>query len=462
MTRADAIPAPANRLTAALIWVLAALAALFLVWPVWRAFLPLEIWPNEGWNAYHADTAMRGGMLYPPPDGLVANNYPPLSFYIVGALARLFGDPLYVGRALSILATLGIGVAAAMVVRRFGGSRAACLIAGLWFVATMARFFEYYVGMNEPQLLGQAVMVWGLVWLLSRHAAGRAVELAVLVMVVAGFVKHNFIVVPVVALIWVARDNWRLGLSAAVVGAVAAAAGLAVCAWVFAPHFIADMLMPRTYEPARSFTNLGRLQFILPALVLWAIWAWPERDSRPARFTALLIGAALIMYMVQKCGSGVDENAQFELVFATAVGIGLAYDRLADDPLRTGWSANAIRLTVLGVLILRLLLSTRLEFAAVLFSPQYRALAAEHAAVARAEAARVAALPGPVACSNLVICRAAGKPFVFDPFKVDMMLATGTISAFQLYDTMRRQGIVQDNTDPRANVTSLWRRMRSD
>ena len=462
MTSADAIAAPANRLTSALIWALALLAALFLVWPVWRAFLPLEIWGNEGWNAYHADTAVRGGMLYPPPDGLVANNYPPLSFYVVGALARLFGDALYVGRALSILATLGVGIAASMVVRRFGGGRAASLIAGLWFVATMARFFDYYVGMDEPQLLGQAVMVWGLVWLLSRHAAGRAIEPAVLVMVLAGFVKHNFIVVPAVALIWVARDNWRLGLRAAVVGAVAAAAGLMLCAWLFAPHFVADMLMPRTYELARSFTNLGRLQFILPALVLWAIWAWPERNSRPAQFTALMIGAALIMYMVQKAGSGVDENAQFELVFAAAVGVGLAYDRLAGDPLRTGWSANAIRLAVLGVLIARLLLSTRLEFAAVLFSPQYRAMAAEHAAIARAEAARVAAIPGPVACSNLVICRAAGKPFVFDPFKVDMMVATGTISAFQLYDRMRRQAIIPDNTDPRANVTSLWRRLRSD
>ena len=136
-------------------------------------------------------------------------------------------------------------------------------------------------------------MVWGLVWLLKRHAEGRAVEPAVLVMVLAGFVKHNFIVVPLVALAWVARDNWRLGLRAAIVGGVAAAAGLALCALLFAPHFIPDMLMPRTYELARSFTNLGRLQFILPALVLWAIWAWPERSAKPAQFTALMIGAAL-------------------------------------------------------------------------------------------------------------------------------------------------------------------------
>src|SRR5205085_8044598 len=91
------------------LWLLAALAALFLVWPVWRAFLPMEIWGNEGWNAYHADEAMRGAGLYPPPDGLVANNYPPLSYYLLGWLGRVFGDPLYVGRALSLLATLGTG-----------------------------------------------------------------------------------------------------------------------------------------------------------------------------------------------------------------------------------------------------------------------------------------------------------------------------------------------------------------
>jgi hypothetical protein len=454
--------APPSRLTAVLIWLLAVLAGLFLVWPVWRAFLPLEIWGNEGWNAYHADTVMRGGTLYPPPSGFVANNYPPLSFFLIGWLGHLLGDPLYVGRALSILSTLGIAVAAAIMVRQFGGSRSASVVAGVWLVATLARFFEFYVGMNEPQLLGLLVMAAALVWFLKRHAAGRPVEPAVLLMVLAGFVKHNAIAVPAAALLWLTLDNWRLGLRAALTGGIAAAVGLALCAWLFAPYFIPDMLMPRTYELARSFSNLGRLQFILPALVLWAIWAHAERQSKEARFTALMIGVALVTYMVQKAGSGVDENAQFELVFATAIGIGLAYDRLPNDPWRTGWSPGAIRLLVLGVLILRLLLSTRLEFAYVILSPQYRALAAEHAAVARAEAARVAAIPGPVACTNLVVCRAAGKPFVWDHFKVDMMVQTGTMTPLQLFQSMRRQAIIEDRTDPRANVTSIWRRMRSD
>ena len=77
---------------------------------------------------------------------------------------------------------------------------------------------------------------------------GRTVEPAVLVMVLAGFIKHNFITLPLVALIWLALENWRLGLRAALVGAMAAAIGLAICAWLFAPYFMADLLMPSRAE----------------------------------------------------------------------------------------------------------------------------------------------------------------------------------------------------------------------
>jgi hypothetical protein len=222
------------------------------------------------------------------------------------------------------------------------------------------------------------------------------------------------------------------------------------------------MLFPRTYHLARAFSTLGRLQFILPAMVLWAIWAWHERASKTARLTALLIGIALVLCLVQKSGAGVDENAQFELIFATAVGIGLAYDGLLRDPLRSGWSPQIIGAVVLGILIVRLLISSRLEFAYVLFSPQYRAQAAEHAAITRTEAARTAAIPGPVACSNLVVCRMAGKPFVYDHFLVTQLVETGRMTWQQIEQLARRKAIMKDATDPRANVTSLWRRMRAD
>ena len=56
----------------------------------------------------------------------------------------------------------------------------------------------------------------------------------------------------------------------------------------------------------------------------------------------------------------------------------------------------------------------------------------------------------------------AGKPFVYDHFKVMMLLETKRLTPQQVIDITRASGIVTDDTDPRAKVTSLWRRMRSD
>src|SRR5208337_3786672 len=90
--------------------ILALLAVWFMVWPVWRAGFPIEIAQNEGWNAYHADAAMGAVALYPATDTLIVNNYPPLSFYVVGTIAKVTGvDALYVGRALSLLAVVALG-----------------------------------------------------------------------------------------------------------------------------------------------------------------------------------------------------------------------------------------------------------------------------------------------------------------------------------------------------------------
>ena len=99
------------------------------------------------------------------------------------------------------------------------------------------------------------------------------------------------------------------------------------------------------------------------------------------------------------------------------------------------------------ILIVRLLISSRLEFAYVLASPQYRALAAENAAITRAEAARVAAIPGPVACQNLVVCRMAGKPFVYDHFWITQLVETGRMTWHQVEQLARRKAIVRDDTD---------------
>src|SRR5262245_29243991 len=101
---APAGSSPTRTFTAALL-VLAALAAVYAVWPLWRAVFPLEIDVDDIWNAYNADAAFGPRALYPDAGELIANNYPPLSFYLIGLIAKLGIDAAYVGRVLSIVAT---------------------------------------------------------------------------------------------------------------------------------------------------------------------------------------------------------------------------------------------------------------------------------------------------------------------------------------------------------------------
>src|ERR1700704_500478 len=106
----------------------ALLATYFLAWPIWRSQFLIEIWPTEGWNAYFQDAAASGARLYPESSGLVVNNYPPLSFYFVGFLGRIFGDNLFVGRALSLVGLIAVAVEIFLCARMLTGGRAGPMI----------------------------------------------------------------------------------------------------------------------------------------------------------------------------------------------------------------------------------------------------------------------------------------------------------------------------------------------
>ena len=120
-------------------WMVYVIAIWAFAWPVYRAFLNVEIQPNEGWNAYFADAAMGKMPLYPSADKLITNNYPPLSFYILGLVGRLVGDPVLAGRLLSLIAALAVGTAIALSVRRLGGTKTAATVSAAFFLATTSR-----------------------------------------------------------------------------------------------------------------------------------------------------------------------------------------------------------------------------------------------------------------------------------------------------------------------------------
>ena len=231
-----------SRRVSLLILSLGVLATWAALWPAYRAFVNVEIDYNEGWNAYFADAAMGRMPLYPSRDRLITNNYPPLSFYIVGGLGRLIGDPVLAGRLLSLGAVAVIAVAVALAIGRLGGNRTAMCVGALYFVATISRFFTGYVGMNDPHLLAQAVMTLGFVAFLRARTRDRGYAVAIVVMIVAGFIKHNLFAVPLTSMVWLGFYRRAQFVKCGLLAVCVIGAGFTLCFAAFGVDFFADLL----------------------------------------------------------------------------------------------------------------------------------------------------------------------------------------------------------------------------
>jgi hypothetical protein len=276
-------------------------------------------------------------------------------------------------------------------------------------------------------------------------------------MAAAGFYKHNIVAVPVTALGFIALNGWRRAVVPAAIGAAAAALGLAVCIAVYGDAFLANLLTPRIYEAMRPLHHLGKLQWIAPALVLWGLWLAVERRSRAARFTMLFVAVGFAAFVLQASGDGIDDNAQFDLVIATAVGLGLAFDRAGKSPFAIRHGVTAAQAVIVLIVAARLVATARIEPALVLFSPDYRAQYFANAQVMRDDAARVAAIPGPVVCGIRLVCRMAGKPLSVEPFRINTMVKTSASGGLDQDGLMRARGITVFPGDPRGSIRVLFR-----
>jgi hypothetical protein len=431
--------------------LIALFAAALLYWPLWQALMPLEMSPNEPWNAWYADAALRGGRLYPDQGELIVNNYPPLSFYLIGLVSLFTSNAIYAGRLVSILSLGVIACSIGVCVRQLGGSRTAAVFGAVFFLATMARFFTRYVAINDPNMLALAAMGWALAFFLARLSAGKSVEPAVACLVLAGFLKHSLIAIPFTALIWLAFTQPRRGLRASLFAAGLVGLGLAICLAVYGTGFFVQLLMPRVLSIGYALRVANKIQWVAPALLLWAIWAWPNRHTAPARFSALLIAISYAACTIQTAGDGVVRNAFFELVFASGVAAGLAFGGIVEIPLARRFGVVQAQRVMIAVLILRLVLAQGAEPYLAIFSQDFRADVRQKISIMNREVERIRAIPGPVSCASMTVCYRAGKAFAYDPFWVRQKLATGKMSREQIDDAITRAGIRFEVIDP-----NLW------
>src|SRR5262249_28833447 len=161
------------------------------------------------------------------------NNYPPLSFYIVGWIATVLGDAVFAGRMVAWTSFLGVAVLIAATLRRTGSDALAALFGAMFFLGYSIVHFNEYVGMDDPQWLAHAIMMLGLFVCLRAPENPRASVTAGVLMALALFVKHNIVALPLALLIWLAIHDRRAATRFAVSGLVMGLTGLVLCEALF-------------------------------------------------------------------------------------------------------------------------------------------------------------------------------------------------------------------------------------
>ncbi|MBE7217201.1 MAG: hypothetical protein INR64_01875 [Caulobacteraceae bacterium] len=377
---------------------------------VWLIPARISTNPNEGWNAFQAAAALGAGPLYPPPGGLTGNNYPPLSFFIVGWAGRAVGDPILAGRLISLLSVLLTAGSVFLCVQRLAPRRSSApAIAALLLLGFVSTQYRSYLAMDDPQWLAHALMTAALAAILPARAEASPTRLgaagAAALMVLGGMVKHNLVAFPLAVTVWLALHHRR----ALAVWLATAAAALLACAVAalaaFGGAFFVDLLAAdRRYSAVRMLKAGLPVLAVLPLLAL-AVGLVPRRrqDTR-IDLLLLCVAIALPLGVLQRAGEGVNVNAHFEALIALCICGGVFIAQPGP-----GRRTPAVALLLAAPFMVLAPLALRTSYREV------RGHAAAQAAWAQMEG-RVSAVPGAVACEAPALCYWAGEPFVLDMF----------------------------------------------
>jgi hypothetical protein len=245
-------------------------------------------------------------------------------------------------------------------------------------------------------------------------------------MAFAGFIKHNIIAMPLTAFLWLGLHRRSEAVKCFWIAAIAIMTGTAICYALFGRNFFLNILSPRHYSLKSALGIFGKLEWVSVGLVACFYNAWARRRDANVQLCSCLIAIALGSYFLQKGGAGVDINAQFDLVIAVAIGLGLAFTQVSLWPVARPLRPEQAQAILLLAVCVRLLASKQLQPARLVFDRSFKNEIAMRERAMTDSVQRVRRIPGDVLCSALVSYR-AGKPFAVDAFNAQQRILAGAL-----------------------------------
>lgn len=418
-----ATPQLQQKIAGAIPPLVTALFAVVCIVGLWRVLavigLHVSLDPNEGWNAYLAAAAM-AGHPYPDAHGYIVNNYPPLSFYMVGVFGHLVGDNIIAGRIIALIAFFGVAAGPFQAARIMVCRTIPAALASLLFMAWLIVGSDY-VGMNDPQMLGHALEIAALLLVLRRSPNDIA---AALLFALAVFVKHNLVAMPIAVGLWLLLEDRARARRFIGAGFASVLLGLVIFRLAYGSNLFDHLTSARSYSFALLSGNIeGWLVWgIIPTLLAVGL-ALFYRQDKYVLLVLLYAAVALCVGIAFSGGGGVDANVFFDADIALSLCAGLAF---------THFGARGDQWQTLVATLLLLPLASGLYQASVgedWRDENFRLHPmADETATAQRDITFIRARPGGALCETLSFCYWAGKPAEVDVFNTGQQFATGARS----------------------------------
>jgi len=410
---------------------------------------------DEGWIAYQVAAAMKGGVVYPMPPSFWFNNYPPLSYYVIGGLGKIVGDEIIAGRMIAVAAFIALGSAIAWTARTMGCTRLQSSFSALFFMTIQLEDYVY-AGRADPKILGLAFGMAGFALVIKEPRSRGSLFPGSLLLAMAFFTKHDLIFMPAALTIWLTihdrRNAVRLvlyGASLAVIGAIAFYLAYHVPVWSL-------LAAPRGYiatDAARQF--LGWLESVaLPLLASLALFARFPRD-RYVVLCALYLAGSIAVGVYFTGGEGVDANVMFDALIALALCCGVGINRFSQmtrgGPLVASLIAGGCLLQLVGILAFRLATNNIGELSWHVPDAQTVATNLQDISFLRNQ-------KGPALCKQNTLCYWAGKPAEVDMFWMGQDVHTGQRDGQDILRAIRnrRYTVIQLSSDEEERSQPFW------
>jgi hypothetical protein len=429
---------PRSTWLSAIVVCLMLVTMLALFWfPLKRTFANVEVNYNEGWNTYRAAMVAKGIPLYGSlPHGFgTPTAYPPISFHVVGWLGTAKTFTL-IGRCVSLISLMASGAFVGLIVKRAGGTRQMAAFAFLLYEIGIALLRPDRIGMNDPQLLAEALSTAGLYFYVRNPNSRNHLFLSALLFCLAGFTKQNLIVFPAAVAIDLLFRSLRAFATWA--GAMVLSAGLltAMTFLVDGRYFFNHLMSGggRGYSFWIAWSNYHHyVEIFQGLLVIATAWSIYALRSRTVFVSAFVLSYVLAFLLAG--GSGVDLNIFFNALAATAIAAGIALSDFRFGPIG---SRSAILNSTAALMFALFFISI------VIFVPGQLRRNREQLRLLPARVSEfnsavdlLKTRPGPALCESHLLCYEAGKLFEYEPFSVQQQLKSGLLHEEDILQLLR-------------------------